>query len=144
MEAVAVAGAAPSPRARAAFLALVLVQAGHSVEEYRNRLYEVLAPARAVSGLISPDHRVGFVIFNAGLVAFGLWCWLGPVRQGRPSARALAWAWVIVEATNGTVHILWALSAGAYRPGLYTAPLLIAAAIFLAAQLHVSRRTMGT
>ena len=138
----AVDGGALRPRASAAFLALVLTQAGHSVEEYRNRLYEVLAPARAVSGLISPDRRVGFVIFNAGLVAFGLWCWLGPVRRGRPSARALAWAWAILEAANGTVHVLWALSAGAYRPGLYTAPLLIGAAVFLAAQLRVWRRTM--
>jgi hypothetical protein len=120
------------------------VQGVHSAEEYRNRLYEVLAPARAVSGLISPDRRVGFVIFNAALVAFGLWCAAVPIRRGRPPARGLAWAWVILEAANGAVHVLWALSASAYRPGLYTAPLLIAAALFLAVQLQASRRTMET
>jgi hypothetical protein len=134
----------PSSRIRAAFLALVCVQAVHSIEEFRNRLYEVLAPARAVSGLISEDRRVGFVIFNAVLVAFGLWCWLVPIRRGTPSWRALAWAWVILETANGTVHVVWALVAGAYRPGLYTAPLLIAVALFLAAQLRGSRRTMET
>ena len=137
-------GSALSPRASAVFLALVCVQAVHSVEEYRNRLYEVLAPARAVSGLISPDRRVGFVIFNAALVAFGLWCWLVPIRRGRPAARRLAWAWVILEAANGTVHVAWALSAGSYRPGLYTAPLLIAAAMFLAVSLQASRRRVET
>ena len=120
------------------------MQALHSIEEYRNRLYEVLAPARAVSGLISPDRRVGFVIFNAALVAFGLWCAAVPIRRGSPPARGLAWAWAILEAANGAVHVLWALWAGAYRPGLYTAPLLVAAALLLAAQLRVSRRTMET
>jgi hypothetical protein len=104
----------------------------------------VLAPARAVSGLISTDRRVGFVIFNAALVAFGLWCWLVPMRRGRSSARTLAWAWAVLEVGNGMAHVLWALSAGAYRPGLYTAPLLIAAALFLAAQLQTSRSTMET
>jgi Protein of unknown function with HXXEE motif len=133
-----------SPRARAAFLGLVLVQAGHSVEEYRSRLYEVLAPARYVSGLISPDRRVGFVIFNSALVAFGLWCAAVPIRREWPAARGLAWGWAILEAANGTVHVAWALSAGAYRPGLYTAPLLIAAALFLAAQLRGPRRRMVT
>jgi hypothetical protein len=135
------AGVSLSPKARAAFLALVLVQAVHSVEEYRNRLYEVLAPARAVSGLISTDRRVGFVIFNVALVAFGLWCAAVPIRLGRPATRGLAWGWTILEAANGTVHVLWALSAGAYRPGLYTAPLLLMAALFLAMQLRASRRT---
>jgi hypothetical protein len=124
------------PRAaRAAFLAVILAQACHSVEEYRNRLYEVLAPARYVSGLISDDHRIGFVIFNAALVAAGLWCYLGPIRRGWPSARAIAWAWVLLECANGTVHIVWSLSAGAYRPGLFTAPLLIVSASILAWRL---------
>jgi hypothetical protein len=137
-------GSALSPRTSAAFLTLVCVQAVHSVEEYRNRLFDVLAPARAVSGLISPDRRVGFVIFNAALVAFGLWCWLVPIRRGRPSARGLAWAWAILEAANGTVHVAWALSAGSYRPGLYTAPLLIGAALWMAVPLQASRRRVRT
>lgn len=133
-----------SRKARAAFLALILAQACHSVEEYRNRLYDVLAPARYVSGLVSADHRVGFVIFNTALVAVGLLCWIGPVRRDAPSARALAWAWVVLELANGTVHVLWALAAGAYRPGLRTAPLLLAVAGYLAVQLRAPRRTMET
>jgi len=119
---------------------VILAQACHSFEEYRNRLYDVLAPARYVSGLISDDHRIGFVIFNAALVAAGLWCYLGPIRRGRPSARAIAWAWVVLESANGTVHILWALLARAYRPGLYTVPLLIASASILAWRLRAGSR----
>ena len=53
------------------FLALILTQAGHSIEEYSTRLYDVLAPARLVSSLFSDDRGIGFAIFNASLVAFG-------------------------------------------------------------------------
>ena len=57
-----------------AFLVLVMVQAVHSSEEYRGRLYDVFLPARIVSGLISPNLERGFIIGNVTLVAFGLWC----------------------------------------------------------------------
>jgi hypothetical protein len=121
---------------RAAFLALVLTQTAHSIEEYRTRLYDVFAPARAVSGLVSADRRVGFAIVNAALVGFGIWCALVPIRAGWPSARGFAWAWALLESVNGSVHVLWALSAGAYRPGLLTAPLLLAVALTLAWRLR--------
>jgi hypothetical protein len=63
-------------RFQTTFLALVLAQAAHSTEEYVGRLYEVFAPARFVSGLISPDLEHGFLIFNAAIVLFGFWCFL--------------------------------------------------------------------
>src|SRR5262245_31819865 len=122
--------------ARLTFLALVLAQAGHSVEEYFGRLYDVLAPARFVSGLVAEDRRIGFLVFNAFLVAFGLGCALGPVRRGTGAARALAWCWVVLELANGVAHVAWAASAGGYRPGLATAPLLLALATLLAWQLR--------
>jgi len=121
---------------RGAFLALVLAQAGHSIEEYLGRLYDVFPPARYVSGLVSEDRRVGFVIFNVSLVAFGLWCYFGPIRHGRRSALPLAWAWVVLEAANGFVHVLWAVAAGAYRPGLVTAPILAVLAWILGTRLR--------
>src|SRR5262245_30053262 len=121
-----------SRSSRLAFLALVLAQAAHSIEEYRTRLYDVFPPARFVSGLLSADRRVGFLIFNASLVAFGLWCYAGPIRGARPSARALAWAWAALEVANGLGHMAWALAAGAYRPGLATAPFLVAIGLTLA------------
>ena len=126
---------------RSAFLALILAQAGHSIEEYFGRLYDVLAPARFVSGLLSSDRRIGFVIFNVSLVAFGLWCYFGPVRHARQSALALAWFWVVLELLNGATHIAWAMSVGAYRPGLATAPVLVAIALILAWELRHSDRS---
>ncbi len=54
-----------SRRSRILFLALILTQAGHSIEAYSTRLYDVLAPARLVSSLFSDDRSIGFAIFNA-------------------------------------------------------------------------------
>lgn len=125
--------------ARAGFLALILAQAAHSVEEYVGRLYDVFPPARYVTGLVSADRRIGFVIFNAALVAAGIACFLGPVRRGSRHATGIAWAWVLLEAANGCGHVAWAAAAGGYRPGLATAPLLIALAAFLGWRLAAPR-----
>jgi hypothetical protein len=116
--------------------ALILTQAAHSVEEYVGRLWESFPPARLVSAAISDNLETGFLIANVALVSFGLWCWLGPIRRGRPSARLLAWVWVILEAVNGTGHCLWGIRQGSYTPGVATAPLLLALAIYLAIQLR--------
>lgn len=131
-------------RARLAFLALVLVQACHSVEEYAFGLYRVLPPARLASSLLSDDLATGFGMLNAGLVALGLWCSLGPVRSGWPSARAWVWPWVFVELANGVGHPLLALRAGGYFPGVATAPLLLALAAWLGVRLWRTRATSPT
>jgi hypothetical protein len=131
-------------RARLAFLALVTVQAGHSIEEFAFRLYEVFPVARAASGLVGGDRAIGFAVLNAAFVAFGLWCYLVPIRSGRASARGWAWLWVAVELGNGIGHPLLALRAGGYFPGVGTAPLLLALALYLAARLLRTRRPPGT
>jgi hypothetical protein len=130
---------------RIAFLALILAQTAHSIEEYSQRLYDVLAPARFVSGLFSGDLRVGFMIFNVLLVAFGLGCFFGSVLRGARSAREIAWFWVVLEFLNGCAHIVWAASAGAYRPGLATAPVLVTIALVLGWELvrHSSFQDAG-
>jgi hypothetical protein len=107
------------------FLSLILAQALHSIEEYVTRLYEVFAPTRFVSSLISHDLALGFLVFNTALVTFGLWCWAGPVRSGWHAARGLAWFWAILELGNGIGHSALALSRGGYFPGVVTAPLLL-------------------
>lgn len=123
-------------RIPAASGALILTQAAHSVEEYVGRLWESFPPARLVSAAISDNLETGFLIANVALVSFGLWCWLGPIRRGWPSGRPLAWAWVTLEAVNGTGHCLWAIRQGSYTPGVATAPLLLALAIYLAILLR--------
>lgn len=110
---------------RAVFAGLIAAQAAHSVEEYAFRLYDVLAPARAVSDALGVARPLGFAIGNAALVGFGLWCYFARVRPGRGAWRGFAWLWGIVEIANGLGHGALALAAGGYFPGLYTAPLLV-------------------
>jgi hypothetical protein len=122
-------------RFQLSFLALVATQAAHSVEEYVGRLYEVFPPARAVSGLISQDPERGFIIANAALITFGLWCFIWPVRRQWPLAIPLAWFWVVIELINGVGHPLWTFAQQKYTPGVATAPLLLCLALYLARQL---------
>lgn len=122
-------------RLRIAFGALVLVQAAHSIEEYVGRLWESFPPARLLSGLVSRDLELGFIALNVSLVTFGVWCLLWPVRRGWPAAVPLAWVWVGIEVVNGIGHPLWSLQQGGYTPGVATAPLLLALALYVGFQL---------
>jgi len=122
-------------RTRATFLALMVAQAAHSVEEYHFRLYEVFAPARLVSRLFSDDLRTGFAIGNVLLVLFGAWCYAARVRPNHRSARAFAWFWSLLEVGNGTGHIFFALIRQSYFPGVATAPFLLGIGSYLCARL---------
>jgi len=113
------------------FLFLILAQSAHSIEEYVTRLYEVFAPARFVSGLVSNNLALGFVVFNVALVTFGVWCWAYPVRSSWPAARGFVWCWTILEMGNGIGHSVVALSRWGYFPGVATAPLLLVFAAWL-------------
>jgi hypothetical protein len=118
------------------FGALVLTQAAHSIEEYVGHLWESFPPARFLTSLVSSDLERRFVLLNVSLLAFGVWCFLWPVRRGWPVAVALAWLWAVVEIVNGIGHPLWSLREGGYTPGLATAPVLLVLAIYLAYQLR--------
>jgi hypothetical protein len=124
------------PRFQIAFGALILAQAAHSVEEYLGRLWESFPPARFLTGLVSRDLETGFLVINIGLVAFGVWCFLWPVRRGWSSAIPLAWFWVTIQVINGVGHPLWSLRQGGYTPGVATAPVLLLLALYLAHQLR--------
>jgi hypothetical protein len=126
-------------RIKATFGALVLAQAAHSIEEYVGRLWESFPPARFLSGLISADRELGFLIMNIALVAFGIWCFLWPVRRNWPSATALMWFWIVIETINGIAHPIWTLRQGGYTPGVLTAPILLVLALSLAFQLRRTR-----
>jgi len=117
------------------FLLLIVSQALHSIEEYVNRLWEVLAPARFVSGLFNADLPVGFGIANTAIVVFGLWCYFGPVRRQWRSANGIMWFWALLELANGIGHSLFALGVGGYFPGLYTVPVLLFFATILLLRL---------
>jgi hypothetical protein len=128
-------------RSQRLFLALILTQVAHSIEEYVFRLYEVLAPARIISGLVSSNLAVGFASVNAALILFGFWCYFARVRKSHRSGRGWAWFWTLLEASNGIGHLLLAAGGRAYFPGAATAPLLLGCAGWLGLTLG---RAQGT
>lgn len=113
------------PAVRRVFLLLILAQAAHSIEECVTKLYAVFPPARFVASLVSANPGLGFAIANVLLVAFGLWCWIFPVRKSWHVGPALIWFWTILELANGISHSIFALLRGGYFPGVITAPLLL-------------------
>lgn len=123
-------------RIDASFASLVLAQAAHSIEEYLGRLWESFPPARFLTGLLSSDRELAFIVLNTALVGFGVWCLLWPVRRGWPAAPAFMWLWVVIETINGIGHPLWSLRQGGYTPGVITAPILLVVALYLGAQLR--------
>jgi len=128
-----------SRSSRYLFALLIAAQGAHSVEEYVFHLYDVLAPARFISSLLSTDLAFGFAVANTALVTFGVWCYLARVRPGRPSAYGLAWFWVVLETANGTGHLMFALFRGGYFPGAWTAPFLLVFAVSLGVTLARSQ-----
>ena len=126
-------------RIHRAFLLLIAAQAVHSIEEYWFRLYDLLAPARAVSDTLGIHRPTGFAITNAALIGFGLWCY-ARIRRGLPGSRGLAWFWAVIEILNSLAHGALALAADGYFPGIATAPLLLAAGLFLISCLRSEGR----
>lgn len=131
----------PDPRRiPRAFVLLLAAQAVHSIEEYWFRLYDLLAPARAVSDALGLHRPTGFIIANGALIGFGLWCYFARIRPGRPGARGLAWFWAVLELLNGLAHGALALAAGGYFPGVATAPVLLVAGLLLILALRAGGR----
>lgn len=118
------------------FLALVVCQLAHSVEEYFGRLWDVFPPATFVTSLIAKDRQIGFILINTALIAFGLWCFFWPIRHRWPAARFLIGGWVLIELINGVGHPLWSIQQQRYTPGVITAPLLLILALSLLRQLR--------
>lgn len=134
----------PVSRIHIAFAALVSAQTAHSIEEYDGRLWESFPPAAFLTGLVSTDRELGFLVINSGLVAFGWWCLFWPVRGNWSSAPVLLWCWIVIETINGVGHPAWSVAQGGYTPGVATAPFLLALAMYLAVALRTRRPTSRT
>lgn len=117
-----------------AFLLLVLVQALHSIEEYYGKLWEVYAPAKFITGLVSNDHEKGFAGINIALFIVGLLIWIAVVRN-HSLAVVPVWILTIMEIINSVGHSIWALMEKSYVPGVATAPFLFILAIYLVRRL---------
>jgi len=130
-------------RIKFAFSALIVAQIAHSAEEYVGRLWESFPPARFLTGMISSDRELGFIVINSALVAFGLWCLLFPVRKEWSSATGFIWFWIVMETINGVGHPAWTLSQRGYTLGVLTAPILLVIALYLAFQLRKRGRPLS-
>jgi hypothetical protein len=131
-------------RTRLLFLALISAQAMHSVEEFVFRLYDVLAPARAISEAVGFGYRpLGFLVFNAAVLSFGFWCWIARVRPGLRGARGIVWFWALLEIANGLGHIALAIAVRGYFPGLATACLLLPIGLALVGRQAHGRAESG-
>ena len=129
-----------SPSTKILFLGLAISQAVHSLEEFYFRLYDVFAPARFLSGVISDNLALGFAVINSLIVAYIFWTYFRRVRPAARSATAWIWAWSLLELGNGIGHIIFA--ADAYFPGVLTAPLLLLFSLALVYRLvHPVGRT---
>ncbi len=109
-----------SNKIREAFLAIVVLQAVHSVEEFVFRLYEVFPPMVYLYRDSPHLARPAFIAFNVLLLIAGLAClfyWVWPGRQG---ARTVVWVWTAGEAFNAAAHSVWAIATQRYNPGLVT------------------------
>lgn len=118
-------------RVASGFLVLVLIQAMHSTEEYFGELWNVLPPATFLTGLVSKDLEVGFLIINIGLFLFGVLGWYFVIRKNKPFAKFLLWFWIILELINGIGHPTWSFMEGGYTPGVITAPFLLITSLYL-------------
>jgi len=131
-------------RTRYTFLALIIAQAAHSVEECVFGLWRVFLPSRWALDASVDARALVFALANIAVVAFGVWCYAVRVRTGHASAFRLMWLWAIVEMVNGSVHIVMAVRRGGYFPGVATASVLLMAAVLLAVQLRRGRMERNT
>jgi len=123
-----------------AFLLLVLVQALHSIEEYFGKLWEVYAPAKFITGLVSSDHEKGFIIINIALFIVGLLILFALVRN-YSFAVVPVWILTVMEIINSVGHSIWAIMERDYVPGVATAPVLFILAVYLVRQLIKTTHT---
>lgn len=105
-------------------------QALHFAEEYSTGFYRLFPPLLGLAAW-SPDF---FLIFN--LCWLGIWvCAAFGLRAGHRAAFFPAWFLSIASMINGVAHLLLAVRAGGYFPGLVTAPLVGIVGVWLYGRL---------
>jgi hypothetical protein len=131
----------PSPSRLLPFYSVaVLIQCAHLVEEYRAEFYKAF-PALLGSVAWSASQ---FLAFNLVWLAIFVVAGIGLAREWRPAYLIALFLALGGGVGNGLGHILLAVRAGGYFPGLYTAPLALLAGALLAFQLYRPRETAAT
>ncbi len=118
------------------YVALVSLQALHSLEEVLFKFYERLTEITGRVHTIVPIYpilsfsRMTFIIINIALVAF-LFAMVPIVYKGGKWGRRFVVAAAVVEFLNGLAHLAMAALMGAYFPGATSAVGLLIISVFL-------------
>ncbi len=128
-------------RIQFAYLAILLIQILHSVEEFATRMFDVFPPALIIDHYSPGLSQAIFVTFNSSLIVVMLiafFYWVKPRRRGW---RLIVAMWVVGEAYNAVGHSLWSIWTRSYTPGLLTALALIPLVVWLIYLLRNSRKS---
>jgi hypothetical protein len=118
-------------RLRLTFLALIVMQAIHSVEEFIFGFYERFPPMKFVYQDAPNLAKPAFVVFNALLIFTGLFCFYHWVRPARKGAKLVVWVSITIESFNVMAHVVWAILVREYNPGLVSGILFVPIVAYL-------------
>lgn len=122
-------------RVLSAYLLALAAQGLHFIEEYRAGFYREYPPLVGAA----PWSRSTFLLFNLAWLFVFVLAAQGVARRWRPAAVVVLFLALGGGVLNGLGHFALAARAGAYFPGLYTAPLSLAAGSYLL--LRILRRS---
>jgi hypothetical protein len=125
-----------SYKIKVAFLMLIGLQALHSIEEVVFRFYELFPPMAFIYRDAPYLAKPAFIISNAFLILFGLFCFFRWVRPAGKSAKTVVWFWIAIESFNVIAHLVWGAFIRAYNPGSATVLLFLPILIYLGYQLQ--------
>lgn len=123
-----------------AWLALCVALAIHVADEALTDFLSVYNPAaRAIRARFPflPLPTFTFPVWLGGLIAVTLLLFaLSPAAfRGEPGMRPAAYIFGVVMAGNGLLHLLGAVYRKKAMPGVYSAPIILAAAVYLLAMI---------
>jgi len=122
-------------RVLSAYLLALAAQGLHFIEEYRAGFYREYPPLVGAA----PWSRSTFLLFNLAWLFVFVLAAQGLARRWRPAAVVALFLALGGGVLNGLGHFALAARASAYFPGLYTAPLSLAAGSYLL--LRILRRS---
>ena len=132
--------AAGASRFGLAWVALCGALAIHVVDEALNDFLSVYNPAvRAIRARFSflPLPTFTFPVWLGGLITVTILLFaLSPAAfRGEPAMRPAAYVFGVVMAGNGLLHLVGSAYMRKAMPGVYSAPLILAAAVYLLAMV---------
>ena len=122
-------------RVLSAYLLALAAQGLHFIEEYRAGFYREFPPLVGAA----PWSRSTFLLFNLAWLFVFVLAAQGLARRWRPAGVVALFLALGGGVLNGLGHFALAARASAYFPGLYTAPLSLAAGSYLL--LRILRRS---